>query len=182
MAHRNYLIEGVSGAGKTSVATELDRRGFHVVHGDRVLAYQGDPETGEPLPPERRSDDLLFRNDHHIWNPEEVRRLVADRSHPVTFFCGGSRNHGKFVHLFDAVFILEADWATVERRLESRVDEWGAHPEERALTRELHRTGRDQPDGVRIDATRPLAEVVDDILTRCGLPAAGLRHSDPASN
>ena len=47
---RNYLVEGVSTAGKTTVATELERRGHHVVHGDRVLAYQGDPVTGAPLP------------------------------------------------------------------------------------------------------------------------------------
>lgn len=44
---RNYLIEGVSGAGKTSVAEELERRGYEVVHGDRVLARHGDPMTGE---------------------------------------------------------------------------------------------------------------------------------------
>jgi broad-specificity NMP kinase len=48
MAVRTYLIEGVSGTGKTSVATELERRGCHVVHGDRELAYKGDPKTGEP--------------------------------------------------------------------------------------------------------------------------------------
>ena len=180
MPHRNYLIEGVSGAGKTSVATELERRGFHVVHGDRVLAYQGDPETGEPLTPGRRSADLRFLNDHHIWNPDEVRRRIADPTHKVTFFCGGSRNHHLFVHLFDAVFILVADWPTIERRLRARVDEWGAEPAERALTAELHRTGRDQPDGIAIDATRPLAQVVDDILARCGL--SGFRHSDPAPN
>ncbi len=49
MGVRNYLIEGVSGTGKTSVATELQRRGYHVIHGDRELAYKGDPETGEPV-------------------------------------------------------------------------------------------------------------------------------------
>ena len=48
MGIRNYLIEGVSGTGKTSVCNELQRRGYHAIHGDRELAYQGDPETGEP--------------------------------------------------------------------------------------------------------------------------------------
>lgn len=38
MGIRNYLIEGISGTGKTSVATELERRGYHVIHGDRELA------------------------------------------------------------------------------------------------------------------------------------------------
>jgi len=49
MGVRNYLIEGVSGTGKTAVAEEIQRRGYHVIHGDRELAYHGDPETGEPL-------------------------------------------------------------------------------------------------------------------------------------
>jgi adenylate kinase family enzyme len=49
MGARNYLIEGVSGAGKTTVADELQRRGHHVIHGDRELSYPGNPETGEPL-------------------------------------------------------------------------------------------------------------------------------------
>ena len=47
MGRRNYLIEGLSGTGKTSVCDELQRRGHHAIHGDRELAYQGDPETGE---------------------------------------------------------------------------------------------------------------------------------------
>ncbi len=38
MGIRNFLVEGVSGSGKTSVATELQQRGHHVVHGDRELA------------------------------------------------------------------------------------------------------------------------------------------------
>jgi len=52
MGRRNYLIEGVSGAGKTAVATELQRRGYQAIHGDRELVYRGDPETGLPMPPE----------------------------------------------------------------------------------------------------------------------------------
>ncbi len=52
MGIRNYLIEGVSGAGKTEVCTELQRRGYQAFHGDRELVYRGDPETGLPTAPE----------------------------------------------------------------------------------------------------------------------------------
>jgi hypothetical protein len=58
---QNYLIEGVSGTGKTSVCQELRRRGFHSINGDTDLAYQGDPETGEP------TDDAPSHW-HHIWH------------------------------------------------------------------------------------------------------------------
>ncbi len=44
MGARNYLIEGVSCSGKTTVCDELLRRGFQAIHGDRQLAYQGDPK------------------------------------------------------------------------------------------------------------------------------------------
>ncbi|WP_245963538.1 AAA family ATPase [Terracoccus luteus] len=34
MGVRNYLVEGVSCSGKTSVCRELQRRGIHAVNGD----------------------------------------------------------------------------------------------------------------------------------------------------
>ena len=109
MGRRNFLVEGVSGTGKTSVCDELQRRGFHAIHGDRELAYQGDPKTGEPL------DGST--HEHHIWRVDAVRALVADTSAEVTFFCGGSRNSGAFIDLFDDVFVLEVDLDTLTRRL-----------------------------------------------------------------
>lgn len=165
MAHRNYLIEGSSGAGKTAVATELERRGYHVVHGDRVLAYQGDPQTGARLTPP--PGDLQFISDHHIWDLDQVRAIIADKTHEQTFFCGGSRNWHKFIAEIDAVFLLELDRETLERRIDSRVDEWGSEPEERAIIMALYETRTYQPEGIHIDASRPLADVVDAILGHC---------------
>jgi hypothetical protein len=123
MGARNYLIEGLSGAGKTTVAEELQRRGHHVIHGDRQFAYYGDPETGAPLdwPAfDSESDKVAWGYRHWIWPVERVEALVADRSHPISFFCGGSRNRWQFIALFDKVFVLEADAATLNRRLASR--------------------------------------------------------------
>ena len=166
MAIQNYLIEGSSGAGKTTVATELERRGYHVVHGDRVLAYQGDPETGARVTPP--AGDLDFINDHHIWDLDQVLAIIADQTRDKTFFCGGSRNWHKFIHRMDAVFLLELDRETLERRIDTRVNEWGSEPAERAMIMTLYETNKNLPrDGIRIDATRPLAEVVDTILAHC---------------
>lgn len=61
MGVRNYLIEGGSGTGKTTVAEELERRGYHVVHGDRRFAYYGDPDTGESMraPPSDNEEEAI---------------------------------------------------------------------------------------------------------------------------
>ena len=171
MGVRNYLVEGVSGTGKTSVCHELRRRGLDAVNGDTDLAYQGDPVTGLP------TDTAL--HEHHLWDVERVRGLVADRSAPVTFFCGGSRNVQRLTGLFDGVFVLEVDRATLEERLDRRTgDEWGADPAERALVLRLHETGEDVPDGVPIDATRPLEVVVDEIVVRAGVLAGWNERGD----
>jgi hypothetical protein len=169
---RNYLIDGVSGAGKTAVATELQRRSYQVVHGDRELAYRGDPETGAPVTPPTDRPTALWMSEHHIWDVTKVRALIADRAAPVTFFCGGSRNSGKFIDLFDGVFVLEVDRDTMNRRIDERVacdpTEFGANEDERALIDRLFATMEDVPKvGVRIDATAPIASVVDAILARC---------------
>jgi hypothetical protein len=160
---RNFLIEGLSGTGKTSVGEELERRGHQVVHGDRELAYQGDPRTGEPTPG--------FVHEHHVWPVERVRSLVADRSAPVTFFCGGSRNTDRFIDLFDGVLVLVVGLDELQRRLDARPDEeWGGgEPTERARIVRWHATGEGVPaGGTRIDAGAPLPRVVDEILRVVG--------------
>ncbi len=163
MGVRNYLVEGVSGTGKTSVCTELNRRGYHAINGDRELAYQGDPQTGEAID--------SAGHEHHVWDVSRVEALVSDHDKPVTFLCGGSRNFLQFIDLFDEVFVLDVDIDTVHQRLDERPrDEWGSQPAERDLIVRLHQTKEDIPrTGVMIDATPPLADVVDEILRRAGL-------------
>lgn len=163
MGVRNYLVEGVSGTGKTSVCHALRERGLEAVNGDRELAYQGDPVTGEPTD--------TASHWHHLWSVDEVRARVADHRAPVTFLCGGSRNRADVVGLLDAVVVLEVDAATLTQRLADRgPDEFGGQPEERDLVLRLHATGEDTPRAdLRVDATAPLDEVVDAILAGLGL-------------
>lgn len=158
MGIRNYLIEGVSGSGKTSVCNELRRRGDHAIHGDRELAYQGDPETGMEVEG--------FAHEHHIWNLEKVKDLVANQDAALTFFCGGSRNFSKCIDWFDGVFVLDVDPDTLNWRLDQRSEnEWGGKKTEREHILRLHRTKEDIPEnGIIIDASGPIEHVVDEIL------------------
>lgn len=157
MGKRNYLVEGVSGAGKTSVCQELLRRGYAAIHGDRELCYQGHQTFLDPE----------IRHAHNLWDVEKVRRLAANQDDEATFFCGGSRNFKEFIDLFDEVFILDVAAETLNERLDSRPDDdWGKSKSERELILRLHATKEDIPDsGIVIDATQPLVSVVDEILS-----------------
>jgi hypothetical protein len=169
MGRRNYLIEGVSGAGKTAVCTELQRRGYQAIHGDRELAYRGDRETGLPTAANTDTPTATWLSEHQIWDVEKVKAYIANQEEAVTFFCGGSRNFAKFIDLFDGVFVLEVDLDTMNRRIDERValdpTDFGGKPGERELAVRLHQTKEDIPrNGIIIDATAPLARVVDEIL------------------
>lgn len=167
MGKKNYLIEGVSGTGKTSVCHELRRRGYAAINGDRelrLLTNTPDSETDE----ERRSRFASAESRHanNLWNVEKVRQLVANQEDDYTFFCGGSRNFEQFIHQFDDVFVLDVDVDTLNERLDNRSDDdWGQRPDERDLILRLHATNEDIPsNGIIIDATQPLISVVDKLL------------------
>jgi thymidylate kinase len=161
MGVKNYLIDGVSCAGKTTVCHELQRRGYHVIHGDRELAYWGNPKTGEPV------DSSADEHRASIWDVEQVRALTADQNQATTFFCGGSRNSDRFISLFDEVFVLEIDLDTLNRRLAARPEnEWGGTASEGESFARLQQATKEglPQNAILIDATAPLASVVDSIL------------------
>ena len=90
-----------------------------------------------------------------------------DQSHAAAFFCGGSRNAGRFIGLFDRVFVLQIDRETLERRLAARPPtEWGGTAEEgESFARRQHATDEGLPGhAIMVDATAPVASVVDTIL------------------
>lgn len=158
MGVKNYLIEGVSCAGKTSVASELQQRGYH---GDRELAYWGDLKTGKSV------DNSADEGRAWIWNVDKVRALVANQHHAATYFCGSSRNSNCFIDLFDEVFVLDIDLDTLNRRLSARsAEEWGGTASEgESFARLQHKTKNALPvKGIKINAMAPLSIVVDTIL------------------
>ena len=147
MAARNYLVEGLSGAGKSSVYEELIRRGYRAVSTDRAWKVPAGPGMDS------------------VW---DERRALAELERPdpdVVFVCGGGGNRDRFLPLFTKVFNLRIDDDTMRRRLAERTNnDFGKEPGELERMLTLNRLDERPVGAIDIDATQPLEQVVDEVL------------------
>src|SRR5580765_4668944 len=154
MARRNYLVEGLSGAGKSSVYEELIRRGYTAISTDRAWKVHADPDTG-----------LSVRPIHAMWDQQKALSELENPEPEVLFVCGSSRNRDRFLRYFVKVFNLRIDDDTLRRRLQERTNnDFGKSPEELELTLRLNRCDEKPPGAIDVDATQPLDQVVDEVL------------------
>lgn len=157
MAKRNYLVEGLSGAGKSAVCEELIRRGYKAVSTDRAWAYHADPGTGRPNGP--------ISHDTWMWDQKKAVSEFESADPEVLFVCGSSRNRDHFLHYFTKVFNLRIDDDTMRRRLEARTDDdWPLGQDDVELMLELNRCDEGPAGSIEVDATQPLDQVVDELL------------------
>ena len=102
------LVTGMSGAGKTTVLDELQRRGQVVVDTDY---------DGWTLPDRR-------------WDEPRMARLLTDHFDVVV--SGTVENQGRFYDRFDHVVLLSAPLPVLLERLRTRTNPYGASVKEAA--------------------------------------------------
>jgi hypothetical protein len=155
MAKRNYLVEGLSGTGKSTVYDELIRRSYKAVSTDRAWSFHPDPDT-------------------HLWDRHKAVSELESREPEVVFVCGSSHNRDDFLPYFETVFNLRIDEATMRRRLGRRTeDDWPLGPEGVELMLTLNRSDAKPAGAIDVDATRPLPDVVDDVLRLANCSTSG---------
>jgi hypothetical protein len=139
------------------VYEELIRRGYRAISADRAWAYHADPDTGLPGGPSG--------HDTWVWDQQEAVGELESLEPEVLFVCGSSRNRDRFLSYFTKVFNLRIDDDTMRRRLEPRTDDdWPLGEEGVELMLELNRSGERPAGAIDVDATRPLDQVVDELL------------------
>ncbi len=167
-----FLVTGNPGSGKSTVATELARRGFVTLDPDC------DPELSHWRDPYGRRTDLVdgpaaptadwLRSHRWVWSRPRLEQLLAASDAPV-FVCGIALNQHELLDLFTKVFLLRIDDVTQEDRL---VAHDRAHPPGRSEAgRQQIREGRPvfeaemlQLGATPVDGTLPTPTVVDHIL------------------
>jgi hypothetical protein len=155
MAQRNYLVDGLSGTGKSSVYEELLRRGFMAISTDRAWSHH---ET-------------------RMWDEQRAIGELEDQELDVLFVCGGSIGHARFLPYFTKVFNLRIDDETMRARLGARTEaDWSLGQEGVELMLALNKRDEKQPGAIDIDATQPLEQVVDELLSLADCPPTGSRQ------
>lgn len=159
--------------GKTAVRHELLRRGYTVYDTDEDgLAHYYNTETNEPIlhhmPAEARTPE--WRKIYEWKVPRSaVEKLRVEAANKPVFLTGVVANDAdEFWDLFDIVFALTVDEATLRHRVTTRTTgDYGKNDHEFASLLEWHKTAIDdyrKLGAVIIDATQPLTTVVDAIL------------------
>src|SRR3954453_18406498 len=82
MARRNYRVEGLSGAGKSSVYEELIRRGYKAVSTDRAWKVHLRDGPG---------------HDNALWDRQKALGELERPEPDVLFVCGSSRDRDRFL-------------------------------------------------------------------------------------
>ncbi|MGV9363915.1 AAA family ATPase [Amycolatopsis sp. NPDC003731] len=167
-------VTGNAGAGKSAVCALLKERGELAVDADNEgYHHWADRTTGEVVtdPPDPVPAGWLDRFGWRI-SRAKVEALAARTAGGVAFFCGCPENHEDVRDLFDLVICLVIDEDTLRHRLMTRTsNSFGKHPEELAAA--LADNAYRHPGATIVDATRPLPEVADAILTAARLPRDG---------
>ena len=113
------------------------------------------------------------RGDDWLWSEGKVEEILNDNSDDPVFICGSASNRDRYMPRFSKVFILVADDETLERRLLHRTNnDFGK--DTAVLARQIARNQGVKEYSIKrgrivIDATSPIAEVVDDILDQLSL-------------
>lgn len=160
-------MTGMSGTGKSSALAELCRRGYRVVDTD-------EPGWREYRPYPKPIDEL-HRGEYHWVEPRMTELLESDDGRHL-FVAGGVRNQSAFYARFDAIVLLTAPAEVLLSRVAGRTtNTYGQTQLERAeIVADLAEIepGLRTACTHRLDATRPLAAIVADLIAIAENPGA----------
>lgn len=165
-------ITGISGAGKSTVQQELQRRGYTAYDADEhdiTLWYNIKTGQRTDEPDETTKNTSKWVRDHE-WRMSEARLREIAQEHPdePVFICGTSSNRHSLFHLFKKIFCLTLDQETLKHRLATRdTNNFGKSEAQLNNILNWHEVSveEDKKSGaILVDATKPLNEVVEEIL------------------
>lgn len=166
------FIIGVPGTGKSTVCDELKRRGYLArdTDGDHYSAWRS-RTTGEFVDRHYSVEDRNegFRDEYEwITDIEKVAALADQAGDTTAYLFGSSANEDEIWNLAEQVVCLFVDDDTLRHRLTTRTNnDYGKRDIELDFclgANPIYATEMKAHGATLIDATRPVDEVVEELL------------------
>jgi broad-specificity NMP kinase len=163
------FVTGVPGSGKSAVEIQLRKRGYTSYDADSIgAAYNIEDGLIVKIPPASERSPEWFQA--HQWKVQRdrVEQLKEKSKNKTIFLCGTASNDEELWDLFDQVFMLHVDEASLKHRIATRKDnDYGKNEYELTKILEKYRNSfhkYDLPKVIVIDASQPLMQVVQTII------------------
>lgn len=163
-----YLITGVAGTGKSTLAKELRRRGYAAYDTEEGFSYHVNKVTGERAVYPANPTPEWYEAHERVFNEKVLENLFKKHTDEPLFICSITANQAKYYQQFDKIFLLCAPDKTVIHRLGTRTNNYfGRKPLE--LQRVIGRRQQFEDElkalgAIVIDTTQPIEAVADEIL------------------
>jgi dephospho-CoA kinase len=173
MKKQRYFITGIAGTGKSTICTELAKRGYGTIEVDEEhgLTRWVNKETGE-IGEWFSGIGIDWINNHDwVWDSGKLEELLNKDENKPVFVCGITSNQEKDLHLFDKIFLLRANQDTVRKRLMGRktkdafgqtedeiehIFDWSEDFENNMISKGV----------IAVNADGSTGEIIEDILSR----------------
>lgn len=112
-----YLITGNPGSGKSTMVTELTRRGLWAMDTDEIAGWVDDSGRSAEQAPHLTASWLASHR--WVWTRAAFQHVIPTSHTAPVFFCGIAMNQLDMVDLFGLVFLLTLDDQTQIDRLDA---------------------------------------------------------------
>lgn len=167
-----FLITGVPGSGKSTIALALSDRGYRVIDADDDPELSGWTDGEGTRAPEASME--WFATHEWTWNPSRLNEILEAAGEDHVFVCGAASNQEDFDDCFDKIVLLRVDADTVTDRLEAIDRELGVGDGDGDTRDQIAGWLPDlqnrmlSPGAIAVDATQSVDRVIDDVLTCIG--------------
>lgn len=165
-----YLITGVAGTGKSSLAKELRRRGYAAYDTEEGFSYYVDKSTGERCAYPAEPTPQWYESHERVFDEKILMNLFKKHADEPLFIASITANQAKYYNDFDKIFLLTAPDNIVTHRLGTRTNNYfGRHPLDLQRVIGRHQQFDDELKAlgaVPIDSTKPIETVADEIISQ----------------
>lgn len=113
-------ITGISGTGKTSIAKELEAKGFFAISVDEIpgLCHWRHKENKEPAGFDSELTKEFIEAHEWVCDAERLKELMGDKEN--VFVLGITSNQNEYLNFFDKILLLQCSPEVFIQRINSR--------------------------------------------------------------